>query len=345
MSFAVPAIDISAYVEGRGDDEKELVATAAGAACREVGFVQVHGHGIADEVIDGLKSAMDDFFVGLDLDQKSAYRTPPGVNRGYAPPKSEATSLSLGVEPANKMNDFFEAFNIGIERSFYPGTDLLEEEYQDNVWPDIPFREPVEQYSYEARRVALTLMEVFEDALGLEDGYFASLSQHATGTLRMNNYALAPGMSVQLDGDLRGMGEHTDYGVVTVLWADQVKGLQVLGTDGQWHDVAPEDGALLVNLGDLMARVTNEHWMSTLHRVKPPVVDGTIERRRSAAYFHSFDWDAIVSPLPECVEKGEEALYEPISAHDHLQAKLRGSRAGVRNTNSLRESARVLSSR
>ena len=100
----------------------------------------------------------------------------------------------------------------------------------------------------------------------------------------MNNYALPPG-EVTLDGDLIGMGEHTDYGLVTVLWADQIAGLQVLGQDGAWHDVCPADGALLVNLGDLTARWTNERWRSTLHRVKPPVVDGrscAAARRRSS---------------------------------------------------------------
>ncbi|MDX2377665.1 isopenicillin N synthase family oxygenase [Microbacterium sp. LRZ72] len=344
MSFSVPSIDITAYVQGGSAEAKQSVARLADAACRDVGFVQVHGHGIPDEVIAGLASAMDDFFVGKDLAEKSEYRTPPGINRGYAPPKSEATSLSLGVEPANKMNDFFEAFNIGLDRSYYPGADLPEGDYQDNLWPSDEFREPVERYFLQARQVALTLMEVFEDALGLPEGYFEARSRNATGTMRMNNYALTPGLAVSLDGDLRGMGEHTDYGVVTVLWADQVKGLQILGNDGAWYDVNPDDGALLVNLGDVTARLTNDHWMSTLHRVKPPVVNGTIERRRSVAYFHSFDWDAVVEPLPECVGEGESPLYEPITVHDHLHAKLQGSRAGVANTSAVRESTRVRAS-
>ncbi|MEV8267757.1 2-oxoglutarate and iron-dependent oxygenase domain-containing protein [Microbacterium sp. NPDC076911] len=344
MSFSVPSIDISAYLNGGSEDSKQAVAQLADSACREVGFVQVHGHGIGDDVIAGLAGAMDEFFADKTVDEKSEFRTPPGINRGYAPPKSEATSLSLGVEPANKMNDFFEAFNIGLDRSYYPDVELPEDDYQENVWPSETFREPVLRYFHAVREVASVLMDVFEDALGLPDGYFAAKSHAATGTMRMNNYALTPGLEVTLDGDLRGMGEHTDYGVVTLLWADQVKGLQVLGTDGNWHDVSPDDGALLVNLGDITARLTNDKWMSTLHRVKPPVVDGTIQRRRSVAYFHSFDWDAVVSPLPQCVDAGEEALYEPITVHDHLHAKLQGSRAGVSNTSAVRESSRVRAS-
>ncbi len=350
MGFSVPAIDISPYLTA--DTSPGAVAARADVArrfdtaCRVVGFVQIHGHGVPDEVIEGLASASDSFFVGLSADEKLAYRTPPGVNRGYSPPKSEATSLSLGVEPANKMNDFFEAFNVGLTVSDYPGTDLLEEQYQANVWPDLPlFQGRVEAYKAEARRVAETLMTVSTDALGLPPGYFDSTVDRATGTMRMNNYALTPGMHVRLDGELRGMGEHTDFGVITVLWADRVHGLQVLGTDGGWYDVQPDEGALLVNLGDIMTRWTNEHWMSTLHRVKPPVVDGTIERRRSVAYFHGCNWDASVEPLPELLEPGEEPLYAAISATEHMRAKLAGTRAGVLNPNAQRESARVAAAR
>ncbi len=157
----------------------------------------------------------------------------------------------------------------------------------------------------------------------------------------MNNYALPPG-SIELGAELTGMGEHTDYGLVTVLWADQVAGLQVLGTDGAWHDVQPADGALLVNLGDIAARLTNDVWMSTLHRVKPPVIDGTIERRRSAALFHDANADAVIAPLRAFVAPGEEPHYSPVTVTQHILEKLQGSRIGRSNTNAQREAARVL---
>ncbi|MBD3752302.1 MAG: isopenicillin N synthase family oxygenase, partial [Micrococcales bacterium] len=140
------------------------------------------------------------------------------------------------------------------------------------------------------------------------------------------------------------MGEHTDYGIVTILWADQVKGLQVLGADGSWNDVSPADDALLINLGDVTARWTNERWMSTLHRVKPPVIDGTIERRRSAAFFHDGNVDALIETLPSCVDAEHPDLYESVTVGEHIAAKLAGSRAGVRNEAAARESARVLAS-
>lgn len=339
-SFEVPAIDITAWVLGGDDTAKRAVAEAVDDACRRVGFMQILGHGIPAQTLDGLATAMDQFF-GLSVETKNRYRVP--ANRGYSPPKSESLSLSLGVESATRMNDFFEAFNIGVEARSFPDLDLDEADYGINVWPDeVPtFQPAVLDYFAEAGRVARTLTEIFCVALGLEQGYFERITDHSVDVLRMNNYALPEG-TVTLDGDLTGMGEHTDYGIVTVLWADQVAGLQVLGTDQQWHDVAPADGALLVNLGDLTARITNDQWMSTLHRVKPPIVDGTIKRRRSAAFFHDGNVDAVIATAPEYLDADAGMAYEPITVGAHIAAKLAGSRQGKANVAAVREAARVV---
>ena len=346
MTFHVPTVDITAYVRGGTPDERADVARRIDDACRAVGFIQITGHGVPDAVVDGLADAMDRFFA-LGLDAKKAYRTPPEVNRGYSPPKSESLSLSLGVEQASRMNDFFEAFNVGATAADYPhAPDLPQPDYADNVWPKVDgFEAQVQAYFAEAARVARTMTRIFADALGLPADFFATRTDHSLDVMRMNNYALPPGTDVTLDGDLVGMGEHTDFGIVTILWADQVRGLQVLGADGSWNDVQPADGALLINLGDITARLTNERWLSTLHRVKPPVIDGTIERRRSAAFFHDGNVDTVISTLPSCIEAEHPDLYEPITIAEHIAAKLRGSRAGVRNDAAGRESARVLASR
>ncbi len=345
MAFEVPAIDISPYVQGGTAEERAAVAAAVDHACRTVGFMQIHGHGIPGPVTDGLAAAMDGFFA-LDLDAKKGYRTPPEINRGYSPPKSESLSLSLGVESATRMNDFFEAFNVGATAADYPqAAELSPIDYADNLWPDVPgFESQVWAYFGEAGRVARTMTRIFADALGLAPRFFDDRCDHSLDVLRMNNYALPPGTNVELDGDLTGMGEHTDFGIVTVLWADRVKGLQVLDSEGRWHDVQPDEGAMLINLGDVTARLTNERWMSTLHRVKPPVVDGTIERRRSAAFFHDGNVDTVISTLPSCVDAEHPDLYEPVTVGEHISAKLAGSRAGVRNLAAERESARVLAS-
>ncbi|BAJ76557.1 isopenicillin N synthase [Microbacterium testaceum StLB037] len=342
--FSVPTIDISAWVGGGSHDARAAVVAAVDHAARTVGFMQVVGHGIPDSVLTALAAEMDAFFA-LPLDAKKAFVRPASENRGYSPPKSESLSYSLGVDPVTRMNDFFEAFNVGASWRDYPGTAATAADYAENTWPDAmpPFRDAVEAYFDEARWVAGTLTRILAAALRVRDDFFDALTGHSIDVLRMNNYALPPG-SIELGAELTGMGEHTDFGLVTVLWADQVAGLQVLGQDGSWNDVSPADGALLVNLGDVAARLTNDKWMSTLHRVKPPVIDGTIERRRSAAFFHDGNADAVIAPLPHFVSRETPALYEPVTIREHIAAKLAGSRAGRKNLGAMREAARVMAS-
>ena len=339
MSFAVPIVDLSSYTGSADPADRHATANALDTACSDVGFVQIVGHGIPDPVIEGLASAIDEYFA-LPRVTKLLYRS-PAVNRGYTPPKSEALSLSAGIAPADRMNDFFEAFNVGAPASDYPDLNMPHEHYAENLWPAeaVGFESGVVPYFRHAQRVARVLTHAFADALGLPSTFFGPHTDHSIEVLRLNNYALPPG-EIDLDDDLTGMGEHTDFGIVTVLWADRVAGLQVLGPDDHWHDVQPEPGALLVNLGDLMARWTNDRWVSTLHRVKPPVVDGRIVRRRSAAFFHDGNSEAVIQAPTEVVGRSNVS-YEPIRVEDHIAEKLRGSRGGVLNPSAAGEAARI----
>jgi len=172
MTFAVPVVDIAPYVTDGSPQERARTAAAMDEACRTVGFLQVVGHGVPEEATDGLAAAMDGLF-GLPLEVKGGYRTPPEVNRGYSPPKSESLSLSLGVESATRMNDFFEAFNVGAAASWFPGLDVPQPDYAENTWPDVPgFRDAVLAYFHHAARVAQRLTTVFADDLGLPPGFF-----------------------------------------------------------------------------------------------------------------------------------------------------------------------------
>lgn len=340
--FEVPVLDVSRYVAGgdaASDPDCAQVAATLDRACREVGFIQIVGHGIDTAALAGLAEALDEFF-GLPLAVKKNYRRDPSTNRGYSPPKSESLSMSLGIS-ANQMNDYYEAFTIGTEVESFPGLDLPEASYAPNNWPDAApgFRPRIDTYFGEAQRLARTLMVAFTDALNLEPGYFDTMIDHSIEVLKMNNFALPEG-DTEISGDLQGMGAHTDFGILTILWADQVPGLQVLDRDGVWHDVQPADGALLINLGDAMARWTNDRWMSTVHRVDPPVRDGRIQRRRSAAFFFDGNHDAVLDALPGTLADGEVG-YEPITVAENIAMKVAGLRAGVAPHAVLREAARV----
>jgi isopenicillin N synthase-like dioxygenase len=336
----VPRIDISGFAPGH-ETERRAIAAQVDKAGREVGFMQIVGHGIPDAVTDGLTRAIDGFFA-LSLAEKGAWRPPsPDINRGYSGPLDERLSYSLGVASAA---DLFEAFNVGTPASWFPGLALDLQHYPENLWPAVPaaFRGQVEAWFGQAGAVARQLTRIFELSLGLSEGYFAPFTDHSLDVLRMNHYGMPAGVT-RIDRNQMGMGAHTDYGIVTVLWADPVSpGLQILDKEGGWHDVVPAPGALLVNLGDLLARWTNDRWISTMHRVLPPVdANGQVKRRRSAAYFHDGNADATITCLPSCTDAAHPPLYEAVTVADHLAAKLGGSRALKLNAGAEREAARL----
>jgi isopenicillin N synthase-like dioxygenase len=333
----VPVIDITPFRTDDDDTARAVVAAAVDHAARTVGFMQIVGHGIPQETLDAFTAATDAFF-GQDLDTKVAYRCPPGINRGYTPPKSEALANSLGLTSAA---DLFEAFNVGTQASDFPTLTLSPDDHEENIWPDVPgFQPAVDAWFTAAGGVARTMTRIFGRALGLGEEYFVPSTDHSVDVLRMINYRL-PSPAVALEPEQVGMGAHTDYGIVTVLWADAVPGLEILDLDGRWHPVQPAPGALLVNLGDALARWTNDQWISTIHRVAAPRVDGVLVPRRSAAFFHDGNVDAVIAPLPTCLDSGHPALYEPVTVGEHLRAKLAGSRGGTLTDGAQREAARV----
>jgi isopenicillin N synthase-like dioxygenase len=338
--LAVPVIDISSFRMPYADaSARSQVVRRVDAAARTVGFMQIIGHGISAITTREFTNAMDAFF-GLDGPAKAKYRCPPGINRGYTPPTAESLANSLGLVAAG---DLFEAINVGTSAADFPGLDLPEDVYAPNVYPsdEVPgFEAAVTAWFEAAGRVARTMVRIFGTALGGSEDHFQRFTDHSIDVLRMNNYRL-PGPDAELEPDQLGMGAHTDYGIVTVLWADQVPGLEIHGADGNWHPVRPADGALLVNLGDATARWTNEEWISTLHRVAPPRSGGAGVPRRSAAYFHDGNVDAVIECLPSCVTEDNPARYEPVTVGQHLAAKLAGSRGGQLNPHATREVARL----
>ena len=339
--LTVPVIDITSFRMPYADAAaRSEVVRQVDAAARTVGFMQITGHGIPATTLSEFTIATDAFFA-LDAQAKARYRCPPGINRGYSPPKAESLANSLGLASAA---DLFEAINVGASTADFPGLDLPEDVYAANVYPaEVPgFEAAVTAWFDAAGRVARTMVRIFGVALGGREDYFEQHTDHSIDVLRINNYRL-PVPDVQLEKDQLGMGAHTDYGIVTVLWADQVPGLEIHGADGNWHPVMPADGALLVNLGDATARWTNEEWISTLHRVAAPRVNGILVPRRSAAYFHDGNVDAVIECLPSCVSVDNPARYEPVTVGEHLTAKLAGSRGGRLNPNAAREAARLRS--
>lgn len=336
----VPVVDISGWEDGDGET-RDRIAQQVDGACRTIGFMQITGHGVDDVLRAEFTNAMDELFA-LPADVKQRFRPPrPSINRGYTPPKSERLSYSLGVDsPA----DMFEAFNVGASIDEYPGRDP--EIYARNIWPDADaapsVRPGVEAWFREVGGLARRMTEIMARALGLRPDYFRSFTDESIDVLRMVNYALPEG--IPLEPDQLGMGAHTDYGIVTILWADAVPGLEILGPDGTWHGVQPAAGAFLVNLGDLLERWTNDRYTSTMHRVVPPTDgDGRSIRRRSAAFFHDGNSDALVSTIESCRDADGGSSYDDVTVGEHLARKLGGSRGLELNPHADREAARIAS--
>ena len=332
MTDAVPVIDISGWDDG--PDARQRIADQVDEACRQVGFLQVVGHPVPRPVIDAMLDASDAFFA-RPVDEKLATESPRAdLNRGYAALGSESLSYSLGVDAPP---DLFEAFNIGADDLDDDDPVIAAERHRilaPNIWPeDMPgFRPALVAYFDEVARLAHRLSSIFAVALELDEDFFEDKTDHSTDTMRVIRYERQPGSPDPLPGQAR-MGAHTDYGILTVLYADPVPGLEIVGPDGAWQSVVPVEGAYLVNLGDLLAEWTNDRWRSTLHRVVPPPAgtDGPA-RRRSVAFFHDGNYDALVEVLPTCCSEENPPRYPPILAGDHLMAKLTAPRDQVVST-------------
>lgn len=327
MDELVPVVDISAW-SGSGEAARRAVAARVDDVCRRVGFLQISGHGVDEALVAEMLEVTTAFF-DRPVAEKLRYVPPgPEVNRGYAAVGSEALSYSLG---ADSPPDLFEAFNVGLD-GWPAGDPYYEAEshrmFAANLWPERPARMRAVWVAYFDAMRALTdrLMAIFSTALGLPADFLGAGTGRAPDVMRANNYVRPRAAPDPLPGQMR-MGAHTDYGTCTILLADDVPGLEILGPDGAWHGVRPRPGCFVVNLGDLLAEWTNDRWRSTLHRVVPPpaAVDGPA-RRRSVAFFHEADYDHVVECLPTCTSAANPPKYAPLTAGEHLMGKLLGPR-------------------
>ena len=320
-SFNVPVVDLGSFAGGSVDDGARVVHEIDDA-CRELGFFSVVGHGIDAEIIDRAHSAALAFFE-LPLDQRMTAAKPNATYPyGYVPFSVEALNRSIG---GSAPPDLKETYNVGpTDTPPRPVEQMTDPDERDvwspTLWPAAmpELKSALVDYAGAMAGLAATVMDAFALALGRPSDWFAPLIDHHTSALRLAHY---PALSdPPAPGSFRA-GAHTDYGTLTILRLDAVPGLQVESSTGKWVDVDAPEGALVINLGDLMQRWSNDRWRSTMHRVVVP--DGCHDQRRlTMPFFHNANWDARV----ECiVEPGELPRYEPVSAGAHLMAKFRST--------------------
>lgn len=315
----IPVVDIGGFRDGDAEQRRQ-VGRAIDNACRDVGFFAVTGHGIDPSVIADLHASALAFFDLPIADRMSVVMPEPGYPYGYNPLQAESLNRSIG---GTAPPDLKETFNVGpIDPPPRPISEMVDRDeravYAPNLWPSaLPqLRPTVEAYYRSMVDLSSTLMAAFAVALGLTDDAFESAIDRHGSAVRLAHYP-----AVGAEGfapDAIRAGAHTDYGTLTVLWTDGEPGLQVEAVDGSWVDVQPVEGGLVVNIGDLMQRWTNDRWRSTMHRVVPT---GTA-RRLSIPFFHNANWDASIECL---VDDGAEPRYEPTTAGRHLMDKFRST--------------------
>jgi isopenicillin N synthase-like dioxygenase len=301
------------------------VAREIETACTEIGFFQIVGHGLDADVESAAWLAAHDLFA-LPEHQKLAVAIPPGDAYGYGPYRVERLAASLG---ADMPPDLKETFSIG---PFTPAPDGLADPaaafvYSPNRWPSgLPGIDHVfRSYYDELAALVERVMAAMAVGLGLDDAWFQPFIDHHTSALRVLHYPDLHGHQVE-PGQLRA-GAHSDYGTLTLLRQDAaLGGLQVRDVHDVWHDVPSVPGAYVVNVGDALARWTNDRWRSTVHRVVVPPIDATESCERfSIAFFHNANWDAMIECIPTCLAEGDAPRHEPVHAGRHLMDKFRST--------------------
>ncbi len=305
---AIPLIDLAPALAGGADDRRH-VARAIDEACREIGFFTIAGHGVPAATIARLRDAAHAFFA-LPLAAKLAARHPvPGTNRGYHPLGGETLSAANDEAAPADLKEFFHVGPVDVTDDPYYTSALGRAHFLPNVWPAVPSDfEPAAILYYRTMGALVTeLMRLTALALGLAETFFDAKIDRSIGAMRLNYYPAQA--TPPRPGQLRA-SPHTDYGGFTILSGEDVPGgLQVRARDGRWLDVRTDPHRLVVNIGDLLMRWTNDRWLSNLHRVvNPPSSGETRGPRLSVAFFSHPNYDALI----ECIAPPGEARHAPV---------------------------------
>ena len=311
--MALQTFDLAAF-EGLSGAARAQAAAQLDRICRETGFLVLTGHGVPDDTIAGIWRAVEGFFAQPPEAKAQVAPHFLGSPYGWIGPLKEALAASKGVETPPDLKESFNGGPLVVPDG--ASQDALEFCYQPTPYPDLDgFRAAWDAYYAQMEGLAARIMVAFAAALQLPEDVFAPHIAHPISALRALNY---PATGDVTQADQQRAGAHTDYGTLTILLPQAgVGGLQVK-QGGAWVDVTAPEGAFVINIGDLMARWTNDAWVSTLHRV---IARPNQPARKSLAYFHQPDWDAVITPLD-----GSDS-YAPVASGPYLMGKFQSTSA------------------
>ncbi|MFT3924030.1 MAG: 2-oxoglutarate and iron-dependent oxygenase domain-containing protein [Myxococcales bacterium] len=301
---AIPLVDL-AGLASPVLAERHAVAAQLDAAARTAGFLYVTNHGVHSDVSRALLAQAAAFFALPSAVKHSYYIGLSRNHRGYVPPGEEVFY--------GQSKDSKEGFDLSLDLpaddpEYLAGNRLL----GPNVWPaELPeFRRVVSAYYAEVVALGRRLLRGFALALGLAENHFEAQLVKPPSQLRLLHY---PAREPSERG--MGIGSHTDYEVFTILQAT-TPGLEVMNDEGRWIDAPPRPGAFVVNLGDMLEVLTNGHYASTAHRVRP-----VPEERYSFPLFFSLDYQTVIEPLPGFAPLHERSGYQPVIMGEHILAQ------------------------
>jgi isopenicillin N synthase-like dioxygenase len=294
----------------RGGDPHGF-ARAMGESYARFGFAIVREHGLHSATIERALAATKTFFALPDA-VKRRYHVPGGAGqRGYVP---------FGIEAAKGAEkvDLKEFWHVGRE---LPEGHRYRRDMPPNLWPqEAPaFRDDVYGLYRALDALGLELLQSIALFLGLPPDFFREPVREGNSVLRLLHYPPTPPRAEGVRAEA-----HEDINVITLLLGAEEAGLQLLTREGQWLDVNPPEGALVVNIGDMLQRLTNHVLPSTTHRVVNPSPERGHVPRYSIPFFLHFAPDYLIETLPGCVTRDNPNRYpQPITAQDFLYERLR----------------------
>jgi isopenicillin N synthase-like dioxygenase len=307
----VPVIDLGPSFTG-GAAGRQKVAEEIRAACEDIGFFTVIGHGVSDQSVDTLLKLAKTFFA-LPVDEKLKTPQPAErISRGYSRVASRGLAYSTGAKTPPDLQESFAMGPVSAAPTSLVGTDAERYFFKPNIWPQQPagLKAAFEGYYGAMEGLSRHILQLFARALGLDDHYFDTRIDHHTSTMRVIHYP--PQSEAPAPGQLRA-GEHTDYGTLTILKGEDVPGgLQVKLRNGGWVDVHPRPDAFICNIGDLMMRWTNDKWVSNPHRVANPPPEFAKLGRVSIPFFHNINADAEIRCIRAFYGADEAEKYPPV---------------------------------
>ncbi|KAL0569630.1 hypothetical protein V5O48_012339, partial [Marasmius crinis-equi] len=319
----IPVIDFAQFGDGTSPEALET-SKKFYEACRDIGFAYLINTGIPQEKVDGMFEWSAKFFNLPPEIKKKAPHPPEGwKHRGYSGVGVEQVSQmvfdaeELASIRKGKFPDFKESFDIGDETSTArPGL--------ENIWlpeEDFPgFRDFALDYCRTCRAFQMErLLPALSIGMGLDNGFFNEYHKNGENQLRLLHYPEGPAEIFE-SGEKGRIGAHTDFGTCTILFQDDVGGLEVESPSqpGAFIPAPPVRGAAVFNIGDFLMRWSNDTLKSTIHRVRAPPrkadAEGLTRERFSIPYFIGADAKTTVECVPGCWGPDKPKKYPPINA-------------------------------